>query len=89
MKQVNISEMAATLLHDKQMRSVTKYVSPKEIVRLTKRRFRNGKIDITYLLTIGKPNYVEREHIQSLLKAKEPFPVKKLRLKFYPKKKKA
>jgi len=40
------------------------------------------------VLTIGRPNYAEREFIKLCKKAGEPFPVKKMQLKFYPKKKK-
>lgn len=63
----------------------TKYVSPKLVVRGTRTRyggkFLRGNIEIT--LTIGKPNYAEREFIKLLKKAKEPFPVKLIQVKHY------
>lgn len=71
----------------------TKFVSPKLIIRATRSRYRGrltrkgDNIDIT--LTIGRPNYAEREFIKVCQKANEPFPLKKVQLKLYnpPKKK--
>lgn len=70
-----------------------KYVSPKFIIRATRTK-EGGRIkkgsNISITLTIGKPNYMEREFIKLCQQAKEPFPVKKIQLKLYtlPKKKK-
>ena len=58
----------------------TKYLSPTLVVRATVPLFR-GKRDMsakTLVLTIGKPNFLERKFIKTLLKAKEPFPVKRV-----------
>lgn len=66
----------------------TKYLSPKEIVRGVRKSYRfNGRkvikgANIEITLTIGKPNYIEREFIKACQKANEPFPVKKIQLKF-------
>lgn len=71
-----------------------KFIEPNFIVRATRRTF-GGKVrnkrgeNIEINLTIGKPNYLEREFVKLARKAKEPFPVKKVQLKLYsPKKKK-
>lgn len=37
----------------------------------------------TIVLTFGKPNYLGRKFIKACQKAGEPFPVKKVQLKFY------
>ncbi len=37
----------------------------------------------TIVLKIGRPNFREREFIRACKKAGEPFPVKKIQLKFY------
>ena len=62
------------------------YVSPKLIIRAVRRTF-NKKIykgsNIEIMLTIGRPNYLEREFIEECLKAKEPFPIKRVQLKLY------
>ena len=69
----------------------TKYLSPKEIVRAVRTtyggKFKQGNIEIT--ITIGKPNYLEREFIKLCQKAKEPFPVKNIQVKEYNPKKKS
>ncbi len=63
----------------------TKYISPTLIVRGVRTRvgkkILSGNIEVT--LTIGKPNYLERDFIKLCKKAGEPFPVKKVQLKMY------
>lgn len=65
----------------------TKYISPKLILRLTKTRV--GKKmphfndNISCTLTIGRPNFLEREFIKLCKEAGEPFPVKRVQLKLY------
>jgi hypothetical protein len=68
----------------------TKYLSEKETIKATQKRYggkivKNTGVDIVF--TIGKPNYQEREFIKKLKLAGEPFPVKKIQLKFPPTKK--
>lgn len=64
----------------------TKYLAHNQVVRATKRTFRNfergPRENVEVLLTLGRPNYVEREFIKACKKAGEPFPVKKVQLKF-------
>lgn len=69
----------------------TKYLSTKLVVNATRKLY-DGKIppknfsSIDIVLTIGKPNYDQREFIKDCLKAKEPFPIKGVILKFPPEK---
>ncbi len=68
----------------------TEYISPKLIVRAVHKGVKHfRKTDnMEIILTIGKPNYAEREFIKLCQKANEPFPIKKIQLKmFNPKKK--
>lgn len=63
-----------------------KYVTPKLVVRATRKLYgkrinKSHNIEIT--LTIGRPNYIEREFIKLCQKAKEPFPVKNIQFKLY------
>ena len=62
----------------------TKYINPKFVIK-AKRKLFNNKIykfgNIEIVLTIGKPNYKERQFIKACIKAKEPFPIKKIQLK--------
>lgn len=69
---------------------VTKYYSDKDIARATRRMYQ-GKIGsgkrIEIEFTIGRPNFEEREFIKKCKKSGEPFPVKKIQIKYPPKKK--
>jgi hypothetical protein len=67
----------------------TAYLSPTMVVKLT----RTAKLDkrlrsINFMLTVGGPNYAEREFIAKCKVAGEPLPVRKVQFKFYPKPKK-
>jgi len=67
----------------------TKFVAPDHVITATRKCY-GGKIDgrdksIDIVLKIGKPNYAEREFIKKCKQAKEPFPVKKIQLKFFKK----
>ncbi len=70
------------------IKQATKYISDKQIIRATRTTYKayKGKPDrgnIEINLTIGKPNFAEREFIKKLKKAKEPFPVKKIQFKHF------
>jgi len=88
---MNYNPLIEALLDHSVIRA-TKYVSRTKVIRATRIRF-SKKIDkrgpISIVFTIGKPNYLERDFIKQCKKAGEPFPVKKIQLKFYnsPKKK--
>lgn len=78
----------AEIILDGGARKATKYVSDKVTVKATRPLYK-GKIDkrsrsVTFLLTVGAPNYAEREFIRKAKKAGEPFPVKKIQIA-YPK----
>lgn len=67
-------------------KKVTKYLSPKLVVKAT----RHGKVDrrstqVHVLLTLGRPNFTERQFIKKCEKAGERFPVRKHQIK-WPKK---
>ncbi len=69
----------------------TKYISPTQVLRVTRRRYLRGRgtfaRDLEMVVHYGKPNYAEREFIQSCRKAGESFPVKKIQLKAIPRRK--
>ena len=61
----------------------TKYISPKMTVKATRRHKLDKRAPIQeFVITIGKPNYLERLFIKLLKKSGEPFPVRKIQLKF-------
>ena len=55
------------------------------IIRGTRTKIFRSTDNIEIILTIGKPNYLEREFIKKCVKAKEPFPVKKIQFQNWPK----
>lgn len=76
------------ILLDTGARKATKYLSERETVKASRRLF-NGKISkrsnsVDIVVTIGAPNYEERDFIRKCKKAGEPFPVKRVILKFPP-----
>ena len=85
-----IASVYATMLTDPhKIKTCTKYLGLTLVVRLTRRhKFSKRNSRNEYVLTIGKPNYLERAFIKSCKKAGEPFPVKKVQIKFNPVKRK-
>ena len=76
-----------TLLHSLDRRRVIYFVSPRQVVKATRqRKYVRRDLSETILLTFGKPNYAERRHIKLLKHTREPFPVKKMRVEPWPKK---
>lgn len=66
--------------------TATKYLSDKRTAKATRRLY-NGKPirrQLQFVVTVGPPNYAEREFIKKCKKAGEPLPVKKIQLKFAP-----
>lgn len=63
-------------------KKATKFWSPRFVVKATRQGERDLRAkQVTVLITLGRPNYVEREFIKKATKAKEPFPIKKIQLK--------
>ena len=63
----------------------TKYLSPHYVVKVTRKRH-GGKLlrrqrSETFLVTIGVPNYAERQFIKMCQQTKERFPVKNIQVK--------
>lgn len=83
-----VGKVVETLIETK-ARVAVAYLSEKFVIRASRQVFKGrlmaGK-STTILVTMGKPNYEAREFIKKCKLAKEPFPVKKIQLKFPPKK---
>lgn len=82
----HIEAVVMALVHAGAHRA-TKYVGPREVVRATRRlvRGRVPRDNVEICLTLGRPNYAERKFIAQCKKAGEPLPVKKVQIKFPPK----
>lgn len=87
-----VIQVTNAIINTEDVIKATKYISPILIVRAVRKTYKlvgrkpNTKGNIEIILSIGKPNYVEREFIALCKKAKEPFPVKKIQLKTWKKK---
>ena len=69
-------------------KKATAYFSQTLTIKGTRlHRPRNRERGVTMVLTIGKPNYAEREFIKVAKKAGEPFPIERVQLKSWPKEK--
>lgn len=85
----SVIEVVDAIVNGKGVIKATKYISPTLLVRGVMKTYKvrdrkpasDGNLEIT--LTIGKPNYVEREFIAKCKKVKEPFPIKKVQLKHW------
>lgn len=71
----------------------TRYVSDKQVERVTRRRYlRSRRVfsqgHMEFVIHVGRPNYVERKFIKDCKKAGVSFPVRKIQLKHLPKKRK-
>lgn len=61
----------------------TKFIGPTQVIKATRHgKARKGERTTQMVVTVGRPNYAEREFISRCRKAGEPFPVKKIQLKF-------
>lgn len=82
-----VSDVLASINTDPKIKTATKFVSPKFTVKATRRfKFTRRATRDEVVLTFGAPNYKEREFIKTATKVKEPFPVKKVQLRFRPEK---
>ncbi len=60
----------------------TKFLGPDLVVRATRpHKYDRRNRSNTVIVTVGKPNYREREFIKACKKAGEPLPVKKIQIK--------
>lgn len=83
-----IASATATLVAQGAWR-VTKYISPKQVLRVTRRRYLRGRSNFARALELvvnyGPPNYDERRFIDKCKRAGEPFPIRKMQIKSPPK----
>ena len=63
----------------------TKYLSEKLTVKATLHGKRMNRAEVsnrTMVVSVGRPNYAERQFIRQCKRAGEPFPIKRLQLKW-------
>lgn len=82
---MNVEQMIEILHSDYRMKTVTWYRSPTSTVRISKKhKHKKNAYNPSYIVTVGKPNYASKLKVKTYIKAGEPFPVKKLEFKYYP-----
>lgn len=70
-------------------KSATLYLEPRLVVRATWRhKPKANHLREELVLTFGAPNYLETIFSKQAVKAGEPFPIRKVQLKAWPKKRK-
>lgn len=79
-----IGKIVETLL-DTESKKATFYFSSTFVIKATRKHLDKRDSITEILLTIGKPNYAERDFIKKCKKAGEPFPVKMIQLKAFKK----
>ena len=66
-------------------RQATKYLSERETVKATRPTY-GGKFlksaHTTIVFTVGRPNYAERKFIRQAKEAGEPFPIRKIQVRW-------
>lgn len=77
-----VNAVVDALLTVEDIKTATKYVNKKLTVRGTWNKEDVGIDRRTISLSIGAPNYAEREFIQACVKVGEPFPVRRVQYRF-------
>lgn len=80
----DIAHVMECVLSDFTVRKAIKYIKPGFVLKATRQfKPRRNATSHTVIVTFGNPNFRERQFVKACLKAGEPFPVKKIQLKFY------
>lgn len=80
-------EVASWIINNIEVIKATKFVSPTHVIRAVRKTYKSDNRkpskaeNIQIILTIGKPNYIERDFIALCKKAKSTFPLKHIQLK--------
>jgi hypothetical protein len=77
-----IIAVSGELISGNEVKRATKYLSDKVVVKATRRGTPRKGSNLEMVLTVGKPNFKERNFIKACKKANESFPVKKIQLSF-------
>lgn len=85
----SVAKVAEAMLSMPDIYRATVYQDARTVVKLTRlhkhdRRSRTA----SFVLTVGGPNFLEREFTKACAKAGEPLPVRKVQLKNWPRRRK-
>lgn len=83
-----LGQCVGDVLTGENVRRATAYMSPALTIKATAQRRQDGRDkSATCLVTVGRPNFVERRFIGVCKKAGMAFPLIQIQWKFWPKKK--
>ena len=72
-----------------QVRRATAYLTPRLTVKATRQHRHDGRSHMeTYVVTAGQPNYRERTFVRWLRRAERSYPVRRIQITYWPKKRK-
>lgn len=79
----NVFNKLVEAILDNGAKKATKFLSDKYVIKATRQGVADKRDSrVTILLTLGAPNFEERDFIKKCNKVGEPFPIKKIQLKF-------
>lgn len=85
-----VGRVVEALLECPEAKTVSLYLEPRTVVKATRIHKHTRRSDRygaeSYMLTIGRPNFLGRRFVKQCQQAGEPFPVRKLQIKWWPKK---
>jgi hypothetical protein len=88
LKQVKVKDVASVIqaLLSNDVKKVTRFITPNVTVTATRlqRPDRRSRGE-SYVVTVGRPNYANREFIKECKAAGEPFPVRNMIFQHFPK----
>lgn len=83
-----LGEAVGDVLVMRNCRRATAFITPKLTIKATAQRRQDGRDkSATCLVTVGRPNFLERRFIKVCQKAGMAFPLNQIQWKFWPKKK--
>lgn len=87
-EQKKIGECVSDVLNVRNVRKATAYISERRVIKATAQcRANKRSKSVTILVTVGKPNFVERRFIRLCKKAGMVFPLRQIQWRFWTEKK--
>lgn len=84
-----IQKATRVLLDDPRARSAAVLLTPRDVVTVSRRTYRRRpRASLTatrheFAVTCGRPNVELRDYVRDCVKVGEPFPVRKLKIRYY------
>lgn len=81
-------QVILAVLSRRENRRATKFIATNHVIKATRQSRTISRHGETLLVTFGRPNFRERRFIRQCVNAGEPFPIKKVQIQPWPKKRK-